>query len=228
MSSFLHGAEHNPFGEMLLKERIDHNDRYGADNDRSHFQRLRGNPLFGHHLGGYVAAYGGGRINDHIPQQNLQRPFFRIIDVKDRMEKRVPIVHRKEQPERRKRRQGKRQDHPEPYADVVTAVNAGRFLQTVGNAVKKTPHQQDIPAAGQHRQDERPQTVDQTEIPHEQIRRNDAGIEQERKQDQKHNGPAHLKPFPGQRVSQRGSDRQTAGRSHCGQKSADTDRTDEG
>jgi hypothetical protein len=135
-------------------------------------------------------------------QQNLKRLFLEIVDVEHRREERIPIRHRVKQPERGERRQRQRQNNADPDTGVIASVDTRRFFERRRDAVEEAFHQQHIPSARQYGQDQGPYAIDKSEFPNEQVRRDDARIEQSREQNREHQETASLQPAAGQSVGQ--------------------------
>lgn len=175
LSLFLDRADHDPFHEIPLQERINEQDRQCAD------KNLRGldRPLrqVGEQFGIDLRHV---RLNDDRLHETGERQLLRILHINHTVEIRVPMADHDEQGDRCDGRQRNRQVDHEERSELPGSVDKSGFLQLLRHGTEKVEHQNDIVYAYQSRQDQRHHRIHQSELKNQDIARYESAAEQHR------------------------------------------------
>jgi len=181
----LQRPDHDPMHEILLQERVQHQDRQGRDDDRRVFDRdpdihpvaRRGAR---HHVIGAVG-------DQNLAQHELKREQLAVPQINQRIEIGVPMPDGVPQDHDRDDRHGEGNDDSHHNGPVVRAVDPRRFLQAHRNALESGTHNDEVERIDRARQQQRPGRIQHAQIVDEQERRNQAAAEDHRNDDHEHN-----------------------------------------
>ncbi|MNP22851.1 hypothetical protein D3C76_1155390 [compost metagenome] len=149
------------------------------------------------------------RCDNDLAQQNLHRPFVRVVDVHNGAEVRVPVGYGIEQGDGGDGRQGQRQYDLEQNAEVAAAVQLRRFLQTFGKALEEAPQNDQVKCADSGRNNHREQAVDQTNLLYNQEGRDQTAMEQHGENDHQVEEFTAVQIAAGQAVRHQGGNEHT-------------------
>ena len=135
-----------------------------SDDDDSHLHRLLRRPDKFVHAGG-VCRQAAGKYND-LPQDDLNGPFGRIIQVQNRRHIRVPVGNRIKERYGRNGRHRQRNHDSEQDSPVTGPVDLCGFLQSLRQVLKEVSHDDKIEGIDRCRDNQRRIRIDQPHLLH--------------------------------------------------------------
>src|SRR5919202_650219 len=168
-------------GEEALQERIDHQNRHRRDHHDRHLNRLRGRWRLAR-VGCHAAGEQRAALQHVLAQHELDRPLLGVVQVQDGIEKLVPVPNPVEERDDRQDRLAQGQHNLQQNPEVAGPIDPRTLQQLRGNAHEELPDDHQVERTDRSGQDQGSERVDQAELFDEQVIRNQAGGEDQRKQ----------------------------------------------